>query len=99
MKAFAESLVHEVPTKTHTRISEFIPADKNLTMKNQRGEKIESNTVVLAIPAPDALALLQPHAEGTRTVKKLCEKLAEVTYEPMVGAIFGISRLKLKQSF
>ncbi|MEP7235876.1 MAG: FAD-dependent oxidoreductase, partial [Ignavibacteriota bacterium] len=37
MKAFAEALVHEIPTRTHSRISEFIPADKNVTMKNQRG--------------------------------------------------------------
>ncbi len=99
MKAFAEALAHEIPTRTHTRISEFIPGDKNITMKNQRGEKIESNTIVLAVPAPEALTLLQAHAEGTRTIKKLCEKLAEVEYEPMVGAIFGISRLKMKQSF
>ncbi len=99
MKALAEAMMHEIPTRTHTRISEIIAGDKNVTLKNQRGEKVEANTVVLAIPAPEALALLQPHADGTRTIKKLCEKLAEVEYEPMVGAIFGISRLKLKTSF
>jgi predicted NAD/FAD-dependent oxidoreductase len=99
MKAFAESLANEIPTRTHTRISEFIVGDKAITMKNQRGEKVESNTIVLAIPAPDALALLQVHAEGTRLVKKLCEKLSEVEYEPIVGAIFGISKMKMKQSF
>ncbi|MDP4235895.1 MAG: FAD-dependent oxidoreductase, partial [Bacteroidota bacterium] len=99
MKAFAESLVNEVPVRTHTRISELIPGEKNVTLKNQRGEKTESNTIILSIPAPEALALLQPHSEGTRLVKKLCEKLAEVEYGPMVGAIFGVSRLKLKQSF
>jgi predicted NAD/FAD-dependent oxidoreductase len=99
MKAFAEALANEIPTRTHTRISEFIVGDKGITMKNQRGEKTESNTIILAVPAPEALSLLQAHAEGTRLVKKLCDKLAEVEYEPMVGAIFGISRMKLKQSF
>lgn len=99
MKAFAEALVNEIPIRTHTRISEFIPSEKNITMKNQRGEKIESNTIILAVPAPEALALLKAHAEGTRLVKKLCDKLAEVEYAPIVGAIFGVARLKLKQSF
>src|SRR5439155_15856899 len=99
MKAFAESLANEIPTRTHTRISEFIVGDKNITLKNQRGEKVETNTIVLAVPAPEALALLKAHSEGTRIVKKLCDKLSEVEYEPRVGAIFGVSKLKLKQSF
>jgi predicted NAD/FAD-dependent oxidoreductase len=99
MKAFAESLANEIPTRTHTRISEFIPADKSITLKNQRGEKVEANTIILAVPAPEALALLQAHAEGTRLIKKLCDKLSEVEYEPMVEAIFGIAKIKLKQSF
>src|SRR5436305_3328642 len=77
MKAFAESLANEIPTRTHTRISEFIVGDKNITLKNQRGEKVETNTIVLAVPAPEALALLKAHSEGTRIVKKLCDKLSE----------------------
>ncbi|MEI8135586.1 MAG: FAD-dependent oxidoreductase [bacterium] len=99
MKAFAEALAHEIPTRTHTRISELIVNDKSITLKNQRGEKVESNTIVLAVPAPEALALLQAHADSARAVKKVCEKLADVEYAPMVSAIFGISRLKLKSSF
>jgi predicted NAD/FAD-dependent oxidoreductase len=99
MKAFAEALANEIPIRTHTRISEFIAGDKNITLKNQRGEKFEANTIILAVPAPEALSLLQAHAEGTRLIKKTCDKLAEVEYEPMIGAIFGIPKLKMKQSF
>lgn len=99
IKTLSEAIMNEIPVRSHSRISDIVAGDKSLQLKNQRGELRETSTVILAIPAPDALKLLQPHESDSRTVKKLCSLLGEVEYAPMVGAIFGIPKLKLNASF
>lgn len=99
MKSLAEAIVHEIPVRTHSRISHLLPGDKTITLKNQRGEKHETSTLVLALPASDAQKLLQPHEGESRTIKKLCSLLGDVDYAPTVGAVFGVSRLKMNIGF
>jgi predicted NAD/FAD-dependent oxidoreductase len=99
MKTLSEALVQGITVRTHTRISDILAGGKTLQLKNQRGETHDVNEVVLAIPATEALKLLKPHEEDTRTIKKLCALLDEVEYAPSVSAIFGVSRLKLNMPF
>ncbi|MDP4200949.1 MAG: FAD-dependent oxidoreductase [Bacteroidota bacterium] len=98
-KVLADALVQDIPVRTHTRISDLVFEDKGYTLRNQRGEAMPSDGVVIAMPAPYVLALLLPHAEKNKKVKKICDLLNEVNYEPMIGAMFGTTKIKFKEQF
>jgi predicted NAD/FAD-dependent oxidoreductase len=99
MKVFAEALAKDITVRTHTRISDIIVEDGQHKLRNQRGETIETEAIVVALPAPYALALLLPHADSNKKIKAVCDKLNEVHYEPMVGAIFGTTKINFKEHF
>ena len=99
MKVLAEALVKDIPVRTHTRISDIVFEDDSYTLRNQRGETMSSDGIVIALPAPYALALLLPHADKNKKVKKVCDLLNEVNYEPMIGAIFGTTKIDFKEQF
>ncbi|HEY3875055.1 MAG TPA: FAD-dependent oxidoreductase, partial [Candidatus Kapabacteria bacterium] len=66
MKVLADALVKDVPVRTHTRISDIVIEKNRYELRNQRGEVTPSDGVVIALPAPYALALLLPHAEKNK---------------------------------
>jgi predicted NAD/FAD-dependent oxidoreductase len=99
MKSFAEALAHEIRVRTHSRVSNIVLDGKTVSVKNQRGEKTACSTLVLTVPAPNAAKLLEPLVDESRNIKKLVSQLGEVRYEPIVNAVFGVPRLKLRQSF
>jgi len=99
MKTIADSLAVGIPVRTHTRISDIIPEGKTAKLRNQRGETMPTDTIVVAIPALYALALLLPHVEKYKKLKKITDMLNEVQYEPMIGAAFGTTKLDFKQEF
>ncbi len=99
MKVLAEALVKDIPVRTHTRISDIVFEENSYTLRNQRGETMQSEGIVIALPAPYALALLLPHAATNKKVKKVCDLLNEVNYEPMIGAIFGTEKINFKEQF
>ena len=99
MKVLAEALAKDIPVRTHTRISDIVFETDHYTLRNQRGETMRSDGIVIALPAPYALALLQPHAGSNKKVKKITELLNEVNYEPMIGAIFGTTKINFKEPF
>ncbi len=98
-KVLADALVKDIPVRTHTRISDLVFEDKGYTLRNQRGEAMPSDGVVIAMPAPYVLALLLPHADKNKKVKRICDLLNEVNYEPMIGAMFGTTKIKFKDHF
>ena len=69
------------------------------TTRNQRGETMKSDGVVIALPAPYTHALLKPHGEKNKAVRKVLELLDGVNYEPMIGAIFGTTKIDFKNAF
>jgi predicted NAD/FAD-dependent oxidoreductase len=99
MKVFAEALAKGITVRTHTRISDILVEDGQHKLRNQRGETLDTEAIVVALPAPYALALLQPHADNNKKIRKVCDMLNEVHYEPMVGAIFGTTKINFKEHF
>lgn len=99
MKVFAEALAKDITVRSHSRISDILVEDGTYKLRNQRGETIETEAIVVALPAPYALALLLPHADSNKKIKAVCDKLNEVHYEPMVGAIFGTTKINFKEHF
>ena len=99
MTAFADALVKGIPVRTHSRISDLVFEKEGFTLRNQRGETMPSEAVIVALPAPYAMALLMPHAAKSKKMKKITDLLNEVQYEPMIGAMFGITKLKFAQEF
>ena len=99
MKSLADAIAHEIRIRSHSRVSDVLLDGKAVSVKNQRGEKTACSTLILAIPAPDAAKLMEAHIDESRNIKKLVSQLGEVKYEPIVNAVFGVPRLKLRQSF
>src|SRR5579883_837701 len=60
---------------------------------------MQSDGLVIALPAPYALALLLPHAETNKKVKKITDLFNDVNYEPMIGAMFGTTKIDFKEHF
>ena len=58
-----------------------------------------SDGLVIALPAPYALALLLPHAEKNKKVKRITDLFNDVNYEPMIGAMFGTTKIKFPEPF
>ena len=99
MSVFAESLVKDIPVRTHTRVSDIVFEKKGYTLRNQRGETMPSDGLVIALPAPYALAMLLPHAAKNKSVKRITDLFNEVNYEPMIGAMFGTTKIKFPEPF
>lgn len=99
MRKFAEAIAKDIPVRTHTRISDITFDEGTANVRNQRGESTPTEGIVVALPAPYALALLQPHADKSKKMKKVLELMNDVQYEPMVGAMFGTTKIDFKQEF
>ncbi len=99
MKAFADALARDIPVRTHTRISDIVIESNGYQLRNQRGETTPSEGVVIALPAPYALALLLPHAASNKKIKRICDLFNDVNYEPMIGAMFGTSKIDFPEPF
>ena len=68
MTILADSLVKDIPVRTHTRISDIVFEKDGYQLRNQRGETTPSDGIVIALPAPYALAMLLLHAETNKKV-------------------------------
>ncbi len=99
MKVLADALVKDVPVRTHTRISDIVIEKDKYQLRNQRGEMTPSDGVVIALPAPYALAMLLPHAEKNKKIKRITDLFNDVNYEPMIGAMFGTTRIDFREPF
>ncbi len=99
MKSLADAIAYEIRIRSHSRVSDIVLDGKAVSVKNQRGEKTACSALILAIPAPGAAKLMEAHLDESRNIKKLVAQLGEVKYEPIVNAVFGVPRLKLRQSF
>ncbi len=99
MKVLADALVKDIPVRTHTRISDIVIEKDKYQLRNQRGEMTPSDGVVIALPAPYALAMLLPHAEKNKKIKRITDLFNDVNYEPMIGAMFGTTRIDFREPF
>ncbi|MHB8392398.1 MAG: NAD(P)/FAD-dependent oxidoreductase, partial [Acidobacteriaceae bacterium] len=99
MRVLADALVKDIPVRTHTRVSDIVFEKDGYTLRNQRGETMPSKGIVIALPAPYALALLLPHAEKNKKVKRITDLFNDVNYEPMIGAMFGTTKIKFPEPF
>ncbi len=99
MSVLADALVKDIKVRTHTRISDIVIEKDRYELRNQRGEVTPSDGVVIALPAPYALALLLPHAEKNKKIKRITDLFNDVNYEPMIGAIFGTTRIDFREPF
>ncbi len=99
MKVLADALVKDIPVRTHTRISDIVIEKDKYLLRNQRGEKMPSSGVVIALPAPYALAMLLPHAEKNKKIKRITDLFNDVNYEPMIGAMFGTTKINFQEPF
>ncbi|HEX5315975.1 MAG TPA: FAD-dependent oxidoreductase, partial [Candidatus Kapabacteria bacterium] len=99
MGVLADALVKDIPVRTHTRVSDIVFEKNAYQLRNQRGETMPSDGVVIALPAPYALALLLPHAAKNKKVKGITDLFNDVNYEPMIGAMFGTTKINFPEPF
>ena len=99
MRVLADALVKDIPVRTHTRVSDIVFEKDAYQLRNQRGETMQSDGVVIALPAPYALALLLPHAAKNKKVKRITDLFNDVNYEPMIGAMFGTTKINFPEPF
>ncbi|HET6402928.1 MAG TPA: FAD-dependent oxidoreductase [Candidatus Kapabacteria bacterium] len=99
MRVLADALVKDIPVRTHTRVSDIVFEKDSYQLRNQRGETMSSDGVVIALPAPYALALLLPHAAKNKKVKRITDLFNDVNYEPMIGAMFGTTKINFPEPF
>jgi predicted NAD/FAD-dependent oxidoreductase len=99
MTVLADALVKDIPVRTHTRISDIVIEKDKYQLRNQRGETMPSDGVVIALPAPYALAMLLPHAEKNKKIKRITDLFNDVNYEPMIGAMFGTTKIDFQEPF
>ena len=99
MRVLADALVKDIPVRTHTRVSDIVFEKDGYKLRNQRGESMPSDGVVIALPAPYALALLLPHAAKNKKVKRITDLFNDVNYEPMIGAMFGTTKINFPEPF
>ncbi len=99
MNVLADALVKDISVRTHTRISDIVIEKDGYQLRNQRGEITPSEGVVIALPAPYALALLLPHAEKNKKIKRITDLFNDVNYEPMIGAMFGTTKIDFREPF
>ena len=99
MTVLADALVKDIPVRTHTRISDIVIEKDKYNLRNQRGEVMPSDGIVIALPAPYALAMLLPHAEKNKKIKRITDLFNDVNYEPMIGAMFGTTKIDFQEPF
>ncbi len=99
MTVLADALVKDIKVRTHTRISDIVIEKDKYQLRNQRGEVTPSDGVVIALPAPYALAMLLPHAEKNKKIKRITDLFNDVNYEPMIGAMFGTTPIDFREPF
>lgn|GEM_PF-2310975 len=99
MRVLADALVKDIPVRSHTRVSDIVFEKDGYQLRNQRGETMPSDGVVIALPAPYALALLLPHAAKNKKVKRITDLFNDVNYEPMIGAMFGTTKINFPEPF